>query len=138
MIKKSAGGIILNKKKQLVLARMPDDSWSFPKGGVEKDEDALKAAKREILEECGISNPELIKEIGMFSRSKKEKIVDGKKCVLEKTIVLFLFESNQEILTPIDPLHPEARWVSYSDALKMLSHSEDAEFLRKFWEMEIL
>lgn len=137
MIKeKSAGGIILNKKKQLVLVRMPNDSWSFPKGHVEKGEDALTAAKREILEECGISNPELIKEIGKFTRSKK-KIVDGKKYILEKTIILFLFKSNQEMLTPIDPIHPEARWVSYSDALKMLTHSEDAKFLRKVWEIEI-
>ena len=32
------------------------NSWQFPQGGIDKNEDPLKAAKRELFEEVGISS----------------------------------------------------------------------------------
>ncbi len=53
----SAGGLIVNNKKEVVIVCQGNDepaSWSFPKGKVETGEDYRVAAKREIYEETGI------------------------------------------------------------------------------------
>ena len=41
----------------------PEDFWQMPQGGVDKNENFLDAAKRELEEETGIKNVKLIKEI---------------------------------------------------------------------------
>lgn len=53
---KSAGGIVINEKREIcLLVSQHGTSWSLPKGHIEKGEDAMMAAKREIYEETGIS-----------------------------------------------------------------------------------
>ena len=49
-----AGGIVINNKKEVVVVNQNHDSWSLPKGHVDKGEDKLTTAKREIFEESGI------------------------------------------------------------------------------------
>src|SRR3954463_14635534 len=70
--------------------------WDYPKGHVEKGEDDLSAAVRELAEETGIDDIELIEgfahEINYFFRDKR-------KGLIRKTVVLFLGETNaQEII----------------------------------------
>ena len=49
----SAGGVVLNKKGEVLVVSQRGTSWSLPKGHIDKGEDALGAAKREIYEESG-------------------------------------------------------------------------------------
>ena len=55
MIRKVVNLIILNSKKEILLAKRKDrySGWSIPGGGIEKNESNLKALKREINEELG-------------------------------------------------------------------------------------
>ncbi len=67
MTKKQSAGILLYRKNKDKLevflvhpggpfwAKKEAGVWSIPKGEFEEDEDALTAAKRELLEETGIS-----------------------------------------------------------------------------------
>ena len=64
----TAGGIIINEYKEVVIVNQNHDSWSLPKGHVEDNETFLETAKREIYEETGLSNIELIKELGSYER----------------------------------------------------------------------
>ena len=57
----TAGGIIINEYKEVVIVNQNHDSWSLPKGHVEDNETILETAKREIYEETGLSDIEFIK-----------------------------------------------------------------------------
>ena len=54
----SAGGVVIRKSRnkwQVLLIRDRNDSWTFPKGKIEKDETRKQAAVREIAEEVGLT-----------------------------------------------------------------------------------
>jgi 8-oxo-dGTP pyrophosphatase MutT (NUDIX family) len=122
----SAGGIITKNGLVLVVSQH-GTSWSLPKGHLEKGEDKISAAKREIYEETGISDVEMIKELGNYKRYKIEK--DGSEDKSElKTIYMFLFRTDKEIIKPIDPENPEARWVPKEHVAEILTHPKDKEF----------
>jgi len=124
---KSAGGIVLNKKNQVLVVNQNGNSWSLPKGHIDDGEDELTAAKREIYEESGVSELELIKKLGKYKRYRiglKER--DDKSEL--KEIVIFLFKTNQEILKPIDPDNPEAKWVEKDKVAELLTHMKDKDF----------
>ena len=60
----NVGIIVANIEGKLLLCKRKGmNSWQFPQGGIDKNEDPLKAAKRELFEEVGIKSEyvELIK-----------------------------------------------------------------------------
>ena len=65
-LRSGVGIIVLNKNNKVLVAKRidnPKNYWQMPQGGIDKDEDFLKAAYRELNEETSIKNVELIKEI---------------------------------------------------------------------------
>jgi 8-oxo-dGTP diphosphatase len=102
-------------------------SWSLPKGHLENGENALTAARREILEETGIEDLDLVRELGSYQRYRIG--LDGGDDMTElKTIRMFLFRTTQETLSPQDPENPEARWVERLKVATLLTHRKDREF----------
>ncbi len=123
----TAGGVVLNKDGLVLVVNQNGNSWSLPKGHIDPGEDKLTAAKREIYEESGIKNLELIKEFKSYQRYKIG--LDGSEDKSElKTIYMFLFKTKEEKLKPIDPENPEARWVPKEDVANLLTHKKDKEF----------
>lgn len=124
----SAGGVVINSRGEiaLVLHGTGQAWWGFPKGHVDDNEEILDAAKREIEEETGIKNLELLRPLGSYQRLKASA-KDGDASEY-KTIHMFLFSTDQEELKPIDPVHPEAKWVKKDQVAATLSHPKDAEF----------
>lgn len=58
----AAGGIVRNKDgKRLLIYRF--GRWDLPKGKIEKGENYLQAALREVREETGIADPEPVQEL---------------------------------------------------------------------------
>lgn len=126
----SAGGVVIGSDGKILIVKQRGASWSLPKGHIEEGEDALVAAKREIYEESGVSRLEYIRDLGSFERFRIGK--DGHEDKSElKRITLFLFKSDQKELKPVDPDNPEARWVDKTEAVEMLTHTKDKEFLAK-------
>ena len=65
-LRKGVGIILLNSENKVFVARRidnPKNFWQMPQGGVDKNEDFLTAALRELKEETNIENVELIKEL---------------------------------------------------------------------------
>ena len=65
-LRDGVGIIVLNKENKIFVARRidnPKNFWQMPQGGVDKGEDLLSAAYRELEEETSINKVELIKEI---------------------------------------------------------------------------
>ena len=130
---KSAGGIVVNHHGEILIVSQRGKSWSLPKGHIDEGEDAVTAAKREIHEESGITDLALIKELGTYQRYRIGK--DGENDESElKTIIMFLFRTNQDFLKPIDPENPEARWVDRNEVADLLTHPKDKEFFLRFGE----
>ena len=127
---KSAGGVVLNKKKQVLVVNQKGTSWSLPKGHIENEESPVEAAKREIYEESGINRLKLIKELGKYQRYKIS--LDGRDDKSKmKTIFMFLFSTDQEVLKPQDPENPDAKWVNKNRVAELLTHKKDREFFLK-------
>ena len=60
------GIVVLNKDNKVFVAKRidnPKNFWQMPQGGVDKNEDYLSAAYRELEEETSIKSVELISEL---------------------------------------------------------------------------
>ena len=125
---KSGGGVVLNDKGEVLVVSQRGTAWSLPKGHIEAGEDAIAAAKRETLEESGLSDLEFVKPLGEYQRFRIGKGGQGEDKSEIKTIVMFLFKSKSVNLKPIDPENPEARWVAKAEVAKLLTHPKDKEF----------
>lgn len=124
---KSGGGIVINKYGKILVVSQFGTSWSLPKGHLDPGENEFEAAKREIYEESGIKDLVLVRELGSYQRYKLKE--DGFEDRSElKTIHMFLFTTSENILKPIDPENPEAKWLEKNEVADLLTHPKDKEF----------
>ena len=68
-LRSGVGIVLLNKKDQVFVANRLDNAkkfWQMPQGGVDKNEDFLTAAYRELEEETSINNVKLVKKLDGF------------------------------------------------------------------------
>ncbi len=128
----SAGGVVINTHGKVLVVNQNNDSWSLPKGHIEKGEDALTAATREIAEESGIPQNRLtlIRPLGTYERSTLALGgVFHPTGTRMKTITMFLFTTDWvDPLFPTDLDNPEARWVAPEDVTALLTHPKDKDF----------
>jgi putative (di)nucleoside polyphosphate hydrolase len=70
-LRSGVGIVVLNKDNKVFVAKRIDNNknfWQMPQGGVDKGENYLNAAYRELEEETSIKNVNLIKELdGLIS-----------------------------------------------------------------------
>jgi 8-oxo-dGTP pyrophosphatase MutT (NUDIX family) len=127
----SAGGVVLGPDGKMVLVNQGSNVWSFPKGGIEKGESIYDAARREIAEECGLTDLTLVRELGSY---KRRTIAEGGIGEVmerpESTRTLFLFTTTEEDIRPQDGEIVAVRWVTIDEALQLLTHPKDREFLQ--------
>jgi len=117
-----AGGIVRNGDNIALVKMKKFDGWAFPKGTIESSEVSLEAAKREIFEETGIKELSLIKELGIYQRS----VADGQAILLN--INMFLFETEQEKICPVENDVRGAQWFPIKNAIDFLMLEEDKSF----------
>jgi 8-oxo-dGTP pyrophosphatase MutT (NUDIX family) len=126
----TGGGVVLGLDGKMVLVNQGSDVWSFPKGGIEKGESAYDAAKREVSEECGITDLTLVCELGSYKRRRIGKGGVGEDMNHpETTRTIFLFTTEEQKLTAQDGEIVAVRWVTIDEALELLTHPKDKEFL---------
>ena len=69
-LRKGVGVVLLNNENKVFVAKRidnPKNFWQMPQGGVDQNENYLKAAFRELKEETSIESVNLIKEIDQMT-----------------------------------------------------------------------
>lgn len=91
----SAGGIIYKVTRRGVFVAFVRDSvgkMTFPKGHVERGERIERTARREVLEETGLSNLRLVRKLGCITITFEDRYI-RKGDTIKKDIHYFLFEA---------------------------------------------
>jgi|TARA_B110000914_G_scaffold186185_1_gene170115 putative (di)nucleoside polyphosphate hydrolase len=78
-LRSGVGIVVLNKDNKVFVAKRIDNQkkfWQMPQGGVDKGENYLAAAYRELEEETSIINVDLVKELdGLISYELPENLL---------------------------------------------------------------
>ena len=128
-LRSGVGIVVLNKNNKVFVAKRidnPKNFWQMPQGGIDKDEDFLSAAYRELKEETSIKSVKLIKEIdGKFTYILPNHLIGiiwkGKfKGQTQKWFIMRFVGSESEI--NIKTKHPEFldwKWIDLKDLTKI-------------------
>jgi 8-oxo-dGTP pyrophosphatase MutT (NUDIX family) len=128
----SAGAVIYREENgdfKFLILKYGLGHWDFPKGNVEKDEKELDTVKREVFEETGINDIEIIdgfvERIGYYYRIKGQLIY--------KTVNYYLARTNQKDVR-LSYEHEDYAWVTVEEALKYLRHKNSINVLNKAYQ----
>ena len=120
-LRSGVGIVVLNKNNQVFVARRIDNSknfWQMPQGGVDKNEDYLTAAYRELEEETSIKNVDLVGELdGLISYELPKHLLGviwkGKYRGQEQKwfVVRFLGKDSEININTDHPEFCEWKWV---------------------------
>ena len=124
------GIVVLNKENKVFVARRidnPKNFWQMPQGGVDKNENYLNAALRELEEETSIKSVELIKELdGLITYDLPDHLLGiiwkGRyKGQTQKWFLMRFVGSDNEI--NIKTKHPEFlewKWVDLKEITELV------------------
>ena len=129
----SAGGVIVNRAGEILLVQQHNNSWSLPKGGINEGESEYEAALREIKEETGLTALTLVGELGSYERYSigKDGMGETKEWGSRKR-TFFLFKTDEVVAGGFNDPDGEitkVRWVTVDEAVVLLTHPKDKEFL---------
>ncbi len=121
-LRSGVGIVVLNKKNEVFVAKRIDNQknfWQMPQGGVDKGEDYLTAAYRELEEETSIKNVDLIKELdGLISYKLPKNLLGiiwkGKYSGQEQKwfVVRFLGQDSEIDIKTKNPEFCEWKWIN--------------------------
>lgn len=117
MEEKSAGVIVFRGNPPVfLLLHYPQGHWDFPKGHIESGETEEQAALRELEEETGISDGNLIpgfREAITYFFQRGENTI-------HKTVAFFLAGTKTNAVR-ISHEHKGFKWLSFDSAMKQLT-----------------
>lgn len=131
---KTAGGVVLGPGGTIALVKTIGGNGAllFPKGHVEEGEDDETAARREIQEETGLTDLELLDDLGTYERPRID--ISGMYRQDEmKSIHMFLFAAHQTTLTPSHEI-AEALWVPHREAASFIGNEKDRSWFASVFE----
>jgi len=134
-IEKSAGAVIFRKEKNKIFylllhypssSKAPKEYWDLPKGHIEKGENEIETVKREVEEETGLKDIELVegfKEwIKYFFKFREKNIL--------KFVTFYLAETKTKDVK-ISFEHLGYEWLPYEDALGKLTFKNAKDIIKK-------
>ena len=121
-LRSGVGIVVLNKKNEVFVAKRIDNQknfWQMPQGGVDKGENYLTAAYRELEEETSIKNVDLVKELnGLISYELPKNLLGiiwkGKYRGQEQNwfVVRFLGQDTEIDIKTKNPEFCEWKWIN--------------------------
>lgn len=118
----SCGAIVFNENtEKILLVKMHNGNWGFPKGHIEKDETKEETAIREVLEETNVR----IKIIPDFER--EIKYIPNEKTI--KKVTIFMGITQDEEVTIDTSEIEDFKWCAYEEALKLVTYKLQKDVL---------
>ena len=124
------GIALLNHENKVFVGKRidnPANSWQMPQGGVDKNEDFLRAAKRELEEETGVRTVEVIKELNEWvaydlPKNLLGKIWQGKyRGQKQKWFIMRFVGNEKEInLKTKNPEFKDWKWIDINQLLDVV------------------
>ena len=121
-LRKGVGVVLLNNDNRIFVAKRidnPKDFWQMPQGGIDKGENPLEAAFRELKEETSVKSVKLIREISdeityLLPKNLLGIIWKGKyKGQTQRWFVMrFLGKDNEINLKTKHPEFLEWKWIN--------------------------
>ena len=125
---KSAGAIVFIKEKEPIylLLQYEAKHWDFPKGNIEKGETDQETVKREIEEETGIKDVDIIPNF----KEKIQYYFKFKGELINKTVIFYLAKTKtNEVKISFE--HIGSIWLTYKEAMEKLTFKNAKEILKK-------
>ncbi len=101
--------------------------WGFPKGHTEQGESKIETAKRELEEETGISQCDIIEEVLFAERY----ITAGTEIPINKSVEYFVGIVPSTDVKILEKEISAYKWVSYKDALNIITYNKSKNILKK-------
>ena len=117
-IEKSVGAVVVNPDGEyLLLCRADKDNeyWEFPKGHQHENESDLETVKRELAEECSITDFEIVE--GFVGENKYTSNSSDNT----RVILLYLAKVRSSDIK-LSEEHRKYMWLDFDDALSKLNH----------------
>ena len=133
----SAGGVAFRWQDSdleiAIVSVKPKFRWQLPKGIVDPGESPPVTAVREVKEEAGIETDliKLIETIEYWYRSEQ----NGRPVRFHKFVHFYLLEYRSGDVSNHDHEVEESRWVSFEEAIEMLTFKSEREVVEKALEM---
>lgn len=120
----TAGGIVFRRDEnngvEILMFQDAKDRWSIPKGHIEEGESAQQTAKREIGEEVGLTNTEVIGWLGKVHFRYRR--VD--KLVLMTTQIYLVRALGDTNAIQKEEWMKDVRWFKFHDALEAIEYED--------------
>lgn len=141
MIREKSVGVIVfrynprDREIQYLTLYHRGNYWNFPKGKVEPGESEAQTAKRELMEETGIKNIQLVKgwrqQTNFFFKEER----NGRKELIKKDFILYLARMPKNAKVDISGEHDGYdngyAWLDYKMAGKYLKFKSLKEIVKE-------
>jgi len=115
----AAGGLVANEKNNILLI-FRRGKWDLPKGKVDKGESLEQCAVREVEEETGLKNIELLKPLTVTYHTYDEF---GKHIIKDSHWYKMKVKGKQEIVPQTEEDISEIKWVKKKDLKNYFSNT---------------
>lgn len=120
----TAGGIVFRRDKdgkvEMLLIQDHKDRWTIPKGHIEEGETAAQAAKREIGEEAGLHDVDMLGWLGKihFRYRRVDKLV-----LISQQVYLMRVNTDGNEIQKEEWMNG-IKWFTYHDALDAIEYED--------------
>ncbi len=128
-VEHSAGAIVFRRELGQILyliLHYEEGHWGYPKGHIEKGETIEETVRREIREETGIADIDII--TGFKELTKYFFVFEGRK--IFKTVV-FLLARTRGKKVELSFEHIGYEWLPYTKALERITFKDEKTLLEK-------
>ncbi len=120
----TSGGIIFRRDNnggvEILLIQDGKDRWTIPKGHIEEGETAEQTTKREISEESGLSNVEILGWLGKINFRYRR--ID--KLVLMTTQIYLVRANGDTDAIKKEEWMNDIKWFKFNDALDAIEYED--------------
>ena len=125
---RSAGAVVFIKEKEpiFLLLHYEEGHWDFPKGHIEANETDTETVKREVKEETGIKDIEIVRDF----KEKIQYFYKLKKELINKDVVFYLAKTKTAQIK-LSFEHIGSKWLPYKKAIEQLTFKNAKDILEK-------